>query len=148
MFQEVGGLIDGGDAPRQVVTSNMLSVGGYTEGLEFSILFRDGHLKLVRLRLGQLAVNGNSVVEASDQHGLQYRVEHLVILMHPRWLILVNLVWCVCNPWAFPLTDYCVDPRKQQWSYLRPQAVSPNQNLTQCYFICFQNHHTPKWHRM
>jgi len=96
MFQEVGGLIDGGDAPRQVVTSNMLSVGGYTEGLEFSILFRDGHLKLVRLRLGQLAVNGNSVVEDSDQHGLQYRVEHLVILMHPRWLILVNLVWCVC----------------------------------------------------
>ena len=95
MFQEVGGLIDGGDAPRQVVTSNMLSVGGYTEGLEFSILFRDGHLKLVRLCLGQLAVNGNSVVEDSDQHGLQYRVEHLVILMHPRWLILVNLVWGV-----------------------------------------------------
>ena len=49
MFREIG---DGGDAPRQVVTSNMLSLGGYTEGLEFSILFRDGHLKLVRLRLG------------------------------------------------------------------------------------------------
>ena len=82
MFQDVGVLIDGGDAPRQAAHSNMVPIGGYTEGLALAMLFRDHRLKLVRLRLGKLVVaNGNNVVEDCD-HALQHRVEHLLIHNH------------------------------------------------------------------